>query len=400
MTDSDTGLKRTLTLPVLIFYGLGTIIGAGIYVLVGKVAGVAGDLLPYAFALAGGIAAFTAFSYAELAARFPQSAGAALYADKAYGRQALSRLVGWLVIFTGVVSAATIINGFPGYLAIFVTLPPLWVKVGLALILAGIAAWGIRESAALIVTITLLELGGLVYVLVVGVMSVQNPAVDSVVEAAPSGGGLGMLMGAFLAFYAFIGFEDMVNVVEEVKRPRRNVPLAILASVATATVLYVLVSFVALAAMPAGVLAASSAPLADLVAGAGVSPRLIALISLVAVINGALVQIIMASRVIYGMASQGLAPELLGKVYPATRTPVRATLLVALCVLVFALWLPLATLAGLTSMTMLTIFAIVNLGLVLIKRRDGPSDTFQVPQAVPACGALLCVGLVLVQLLG
>jgi len=392
MQEQPDVLKRTLNSPVLIFYGLGTIVGAGIYVLVGKVAAASGALLPYAFLLAGFIAAFTALSYSELAARYPQSAGAALYVERAYKRAILSKLVGWLVIFTGVVSAAAIVNGFHGYLSIFITLPPVAVKIGLALVLAAIAAWGIKESAFLITIITLVEIGGLLYVMFVGITVPSATAI----AAAPVGSTsiAGLLLGSFLAFYAFIGFEDMVNVVEEVKKPRQTLPIAILVSVTLATLLYVLVALVAMHAVPMSELSSSEAPLATLVEKAGIDPSLIAGISLVAVVNGALVQVIMASRVMYGMSRKGLAPEALGHVNSVTQTPVPATVLVVFIVLALALWLPIDILAGLTSFVMLAIFTAVNLGLVVIKRRKEAAEGFAVPIWVPAFGAVLCLFLI------
>lgn len=398
MSQQPVKLKRTLSLPVLALYGLGTIVGAGIYVLVGKVAAEAGDLLPLSFLIAGVIAVFTALSYSELAARFPRTAGAALYVEMAFGNAQFSRLIGWLVIFTGVVSAATIINGFNGYLSVFVDLPPFSVKIILVLFLTVVAAWGIKESAVLITVITLLEVGGLLYVFYIGL---QVPVATHVLAstAQPAMGGItGLLLGSFLAFYAFIGFEDMVNIVEEAEAPSKNLPIAILASVVIATLLYVGIAIVALNAMPVTVLATSEAPLADLVIRANVSPSFISGISLIAVINGALVQIIMASRVIYGMSCQGIEPAFLGHVNHKTRTPVRATILVGMIVLTFAVWLPLVTLASLASTVMLTIFSVVNLGLIRIKRQGREIETFSVPFWVPIVGALLCISLLTVHL--
>ena len=404
-------LKRTLSLPVVTFYGLGTIVGAGIYVLIGKVAGLAGDKLGYAFLIAGFIAAFTAFSYSELASRFPKSAGEALYIEKAFGSARLARAVGWLVVLTGIVSAATIANGFTGYLAIFVIVPaPLAITV-LVLGLGAVAAWGIKQSALLITLITIAEIGGLIYVAYAG-LAVSEPQNITTAIALPVGTEIiGILLGAFLAFYAFIGFEDMVNLVEEVKNPRRMLPLAILTAISVAIVLYVLVALVALYAVPASVLAASDAPLTAIVQAGGFSPRLITLISLVAVINGALVQIIMASRVIYGMARQGIAYAWFGHVAEVTQTPVNATGLTVVAVLVFALWLPLTTLAQLTSFIVLAIFTLVNAGLIVIKWRDRKAvklaavegspttDLFTVPAVIPLVGAALCGALFFFQLL-
>ncbi len=359
-------LKRSLSLPLITFYGLGTIIGAGIYVLIGEVAARAGMHAPVAFVLAAIVAAFTAFTYAELSARHPHSAGEAAYVQAAFGRAALSASTGACVIFIGIVSTATLANGFVAYLRLFVTLPDALVIAGLILALGALAAWGISESVWAATFITLLELFGLGLVLfVVSDSFAELP--ERWPELLPRADGevwAGVFLGAFLAFYAFIGFEDMVNVAEEVKNPRRNLPRAILLAVVISTVLHVLVALAAVLALPIEVLAGNDAPLATIVERrSGLSPVGISLISLVAVSNGALIQIIMASRVAYGMSRQGLAPRALGAVNPHTRTPILATAAVTAVALIFALWLPLVRLAQLTSLVTLIMFALMNLAL-------------------------------------
>lgn len=389
--NNDTPLNRSLTLPTLTLYGLGTIIGAGIYVLLGKVAGQAGVFLPFAFILAGVIAIFTALSYSELAARYPHSGGSAIYVAEAWGYQPLAQVVGVLVALTGIVSAATITNGFVGYLDVFIELSPVTARLLLIALLGLLAGWGIKQSAAAITVITLLEVLGLVYVII---LASQTPAAGD--PFAPSlftaDVWPGIFVGAFLAFYAFIGFEDMVNVVEEVKQPTRTVPRAIILSVGFATVLYVLLAIVAVRSTPVSTLAASAAPLSVMVSQAGVDPGFITVISLFAVINGALVQVIMSSRLLYGMARRNMAPNWLARVNPVTRTPLLATGLVLVIILAFALWLPLVALASLTSAITLSLFALVNASLIHIKHRhrEQPSPV-NTPLWVPVCGLLLCV---------
>lgn len=400
MPQRPSALSRSLSLPVLTFYGLGTIVGAGIYVLIGKVAGLAGSGLVYAFLLAGVVAAFTAFSYCELASRFPRAAGEALYVEKGFGSQNLSRLVGWLVVVTGIVSSATIANGFTGYLGTFFDVDPPIAITALVLALGAVAVWGIKESALLVTIVTVISLVGLFYVLYAGSLTTTPQPLTPALTPPSLEKITGVVLGAFLAFYAFIGFEDMVNVVEEVKEPKRTLPLAILLAIGLSLTLYVTVAMVAAYALPIDVLAASDAPLAVIVEAGGLSPSLISVISLIAVINGALVQLIMASRVIYGMADQGLTFRALGRVESRTQTPAIATVLVTAAILIFALWLPLTTLAKLTSFIVLGVFALVNLGLLLVKRRDREGDVpFSVPVWVPVFGAATCAGLMLFQLL-
>jgi len=394
-------LRRRLSLPLLIFYGLGTILGAGIYVLVGKVAAYAGAYVPVAFLVAALLTVFTALSYAELAGRYPKSGGAAVYAQAGFGRPELSMFVGFLLILTGMVSAATLVNGFVGYLHVF-TPAPAWLVIALLVLgMGALAAWGIAESVIAASAITLIELGGLVFILVVtGADLAQLPArLPELVPPADAGVWQGILLGAFLAFYAFIGFEDMVNVAEEVKDPVRNLPRAILLTLAIATLLYMLVALAAVLALPAAELARSDAPFALLYTRAtGQPPTAISLISLFAVVNGALIQIIMASRILYGMSREGWLHAALGRVHPVRRTPLLATALVTLAVLALALWLPLVTLARATSFITLVAFSLINLALLRIKRHTPRvSGAPCYPFWVPLIGFLTSGGFVLFQ---
>ncbi len=394
-------LKRSLSLALITCYGLGTIIGAGIYVLIGEIAARAGMHAPLAFAFAAVVAAFTAFSYAELCARYPHSAGEAAYVQAAFGRVNLSTFTGSCVILVGIVSAATLANGFVGYLRVFITLPDQLVIIGFILALAALAAWGISESVWAATLITLLELFGLGLVLFVTSGSFMELP-ERWPELLPRADGevwTGVFLGAFLAFYAFIGFEDMVNVAEEVKNPRRNLPRAIVLALTISTLLYVLVALAAVLALPIETLAHSGAPLALIVEQrGGLSPAGISLISLAAVSNGALIQIIMASRVVYGMSRQGLAPSALGAVNSRTRTPLVATVAVTAVALAFALWLPLVRLAQLTSLVTLIVFALINLALLRLKRAaPHPQGIVRYPLWVPVIGFTLCIGLIVLQ---
>ncbi len=391
-----TTLKRTISLPFLACYGLGTILGAGIYVLVGKVAGLAGLFAPISFLLAAIIAGFTAVSYAELSARLPKSAGEAAYVYAAVKKRWVASGIGWLIIFTGVVSAATIANGFVGYLNIFVQIEP-WLAMTLLIGALGLLAfWGIGESIAVVTVITLLEVFGLLLVLWVGRHSLLTlpDRIDELIPSLSLENFSGIALGGFLAFYAYIGFEDMVNIAEEVKEPEKNLPRGIFLALGISTLLYLLVGVVAVLAIPLSDLAASDAPLALIITReAAMSPTIIGLISLFAVVNGALVQIIMASRVAYGMAMQGFAFSCLGHVNERTQTPALATAVVAIAVLIFALGFPLITLAKATSFIILLVFSFVNLSLIILKKREPRADLVSYPSWVPVVGFVLCIGL-------
>jgi APA family basic amino acid/polyamine antiporter len=389
-------LRRSVTLPGLVLYGLGTTIGAGIYALTGVVAGRAGMGAPLAFLLAALLAAFTAFSFAELSARFPRAGGEAVYVREGFGWLWLSTLVGLLIALAGIVSAAAVAVGFVGYLGDLVTVPRLPVLAGVVLAVGAVAAWGVRESVAAASLMTLIEIGGLLLVIGTGREGfAELPGRLSEFAAAATPGALTDLASAgVLAFYAFLGFEDMVNVAEEVRDVRKTLPRAILLTLGITTVLYVVVATLAVLIVPVDALARSDAPLALVYESAGGQREVLGLIALFAMLNGALVQVIKASRVLYGMACQGSLPSLLGRVHPRRRTPVLATGVATAGILVLALGFDLASLATLTSLITLGTFALANLALVLLKvRTSQPPGVFEVPLFVPAVGFAVSFGL-------
>lgn len=400
-TDHAQALKRSLSLPLLALYGLGNILGAGVYVLIGKVAGAAGYAAPEAFLLAAAIATITALSYAEMASRFPQTASESVYLQEGLHHRYLALAAGLLIIATGTVSAAAMARGFSGYLQVFVALPDEFVTGALITALAALALWGIQQSVITAALLTLVEVIGLLIVIWVAFPEWGDYLQHR--QSNISSWQLGSIFsGAFLAFYAFVGFEDMVNVVEEVKKPRRTMPMAILLALGLASGIYILVAVSALAVLTPDQLQDSAAPLATVYTTVtGSSPRLIAFISLFAVVNGALIQIIMASRVCFGLARKGWIPGWLAWLHPRTQTPVPATLLVSGLILLAALSLPITTLARFTTGMLLVIFGLVNLALVRIKLRgEGPAPAFHVPLLIPILGVLLCFMFLGTELVG
>ncbi len=387
-------LKKSLNLPILLLYGLGTILGAGIYVLTGEVVADAGVAAPFAFLIAAVVAAPTAYSYARLSARYPLSAGEAVYVEAAFNRFWLTMLMGLLVITIGIISAATIARGFVGYVSVLVNLPDLLIITLLVVTLTALAVKGVLESAATAAMIALVEIAGLIVIIAGGLMQTEyqniplNPFTG--IDAVPLAG---LFAGAFLAFYAFIGFEDIVNMAEETKNPERVMPAAILGSLILASLLYFAVVFVAVITVPVEVLGKSSAPMVLVVESHGlISPTFIALISILAVVNGALVQIIMASRVTYGISRMhpSLAP--LARVSERTHTPIIATLVIGSIVLVLALTLDVRRLATLTSIVTLVVFTLINLALCRLQStEDG------LLRIIPWLGACLCAALAATQ---
>ena len=389
---SEPTLKRTITLPLLTLYGVGTILGAGVYVLIGKVVGYSGLYAPISFILSAFLAAFTGLSYSELASRIPKNAGEVAYINKAFSNKMLSHIVGYLVILTGIVSAATIAKGFAGYLNVFIEIPDILVITLLILILGGIASWGISESMFTIAMITLIEICGLLIVIFfLGDHLADLPGqIESYIPDLSGTAWSGIFLGAFLAFYAFIGFEDMVNVAEEVVAPEKTIPKAIIISVVISTLLYFVVALIATLAIPIEQISVSKAPLADILAQKGeFFPYLISVISLIAIVNGSLVQIIMASRVLYGMSSQGLLHPALARLNVKTRTPVNSTILVSAVVLFFCFAMPLKTLAETTSSVIIFVFILINVALIRIKYiAPNVEGIFKVSYCIPILGAL------------
>ncbi len=391
-------LRRSLNLPMVILYGLGTTIGAGIYALTGEVSGLAGMYAGVAFLVASLLAAATAFSFAELCARFPRSAGEAEYVRQGFRSPALSVAVGLLVVLSGSVSCAALANGFVGYFAVFVDAGRELTIVSLVVALGLVAALGIRASVLAAGLITLLEIGGLAAVFWVahgslGELPERWPELVPPADLPVWGNIFG---AAVLAFYAFLGFEDMVNVAEEVRNVRRALPLAIIVTLVVTTLLYVATAVVAVLSVPPAELAESGAPLVLVYERAsGGSGAVMGVIGVLAMLNGALIQVIMASRVLYGLADRRALPQLLASVHPRTQTPVVATALVTLGICVLAVWFPLAPLAEATSVMTLSIFALVNLSLWRVKRREPhPADVQVYPLWVPGFGFSVSLGFV------
>lgn len=398
---NEAKLKKALNLPLLIFYGVGTMLGAGIYVLIGKVAGASGMNAPLAFLISALIAGFTGLSYAELSSRFPKSAGEAFYVRKAFGVYWLEGTVGWMVIATGIVSTATMARGFAGYLQPFVTIGFEAAVFAFIVFLTLIAIAGIVQSVASATIMTIIEVGGLILILVtVGdVVPSWTNFTFSPTEGTFEFAWTSVFLGAFLAFYAFIGFEDIVNVAEEVKNPQRDLPLAIFLSVIISTILYWLVAKVAVHALDPAHLAQSSAPFADIIGEhTAVNPMIISIISLIAISNGALVQVIMASRVLYGIGQDGLAPKVFRKVHPRTRTPIWATLFVGAVVIFLGLLFPLENLAKGTSLIMLMVFSLVNLSLIVLRLRHKELKGLRIPLVFVFCALVSSFGMMVFQI--
>jgi amino acid transporter len=388
----------------LVLYGTGITIGAGIYVLIGAVAGHAGSYAPWAFVCAAIVMALTVASYAEMATRYPVSAGEAAYVRAAFGSRAISTGVGLLTAITGVVAAAAVTLGGAGYIRQFVEWPVQLIAVLIIASLGAVATLGILESVVLAGLFTLVETGGLLLIIASAVGA--DIAFSRVLLTPPpfepailSGIGFASL----LAFFAFVGFEDLANVVEEAKLPQRDIPLAMVLTLLITAVLYILIAAISVSAIAPPELAASAAPLSLVFHKvAAINPTTFNAIAVVATLNTVLAQMTMASRVIYGMARQGDLPRAMGKVEPRTGTPVLAMVVVMTAVTIFALLCPLERLAESTSLATLLTFAFVNLSLLRIRLRHVPATAphVHVPLWVPLLGLLTCLLMIGSALLG
>ncbi len=388
-------LKRRLGLGLLTLYGIGVMIGAGIYVLIGAVAGEAGSYAPLAFVIAGIIAAPTAVSYAELTSRLPQSAGEAAYLTEATGSGALGAILGFGVAMIGIISAGAVLQGGVGYLLAVVDAPrELFIVAGGAF-LCVVAIWGAVESLTFAAILTVIEVAGLVIVIGTGVTVDAVPFTPPASDLAPA-----LAAGALLAFFAFVGFEDMVNMAEETKTPEKTMPRAILLAVSATTVIYVLVAYAALNAVAPGELARSDRPLALVFETAtGRSAGFLALIAVAAALNGILAQIVMAARVLFGLGRIAKPFAIFHKVHPRFGTPVLATVLAMSVSVVLALVAPISALAEATSSLLLFVFVIVNGALISLKLRNPVSPGFRAPWAAPVLGILFSAAALIAPLL-
>lgn len=367
---TNTSLARSISLPLLTFYGLGTILGAGIYVLIGEVTLRAGPYSSISFIIAAIIAAITAYSFARLSSLIPKSAGEAAYAFAAFNIPSISALVGIAVVIVGTVSAATMVRGFAGYFSALIQIPDLFIILSIIVFITIFSVWGISQSLFIASFITIIEILGLLFVIyaVIDLSELKNynpPEIATVLNNGPV-----IFYAAFISFYAYIGFEDIVNIAEETINPRKIVPLAIILSLALSTLIYVTLSIACTLFIPSGVFASSNAPLVSIIEYKGYDPTVMALISMIAIINGALVQLIMASRVLYGMAKQNVFISVFKKVNEKTRTPIIATITVAVFITFLATSFNLVTLAELTSTVTLVVFITVQVSLIFLPKRE------------------------------
>jgi amino acid transporter len=381
-------LQRRIGPGLLAVYGIGIMVGAGIYVLTGAAAGAAGIWAPLAFLLAAVVAVPTALTFSELSARIPEAAGDSSYIEAGLQRHTLAVAVGWINIIAGVVAGAAVLRGGVGYLVSFVDIPFVWGVVGFGVALTLIAIVGVLESLTFAAILTGVEVIGLV--LVIGAGFSAAPVADWSLPL-PSPEWAGVAGATVFAFFAYIGFDDMVNMAEETRDPQKTMPRAILLALVVTGLLYALVSLAAVRAVPREVLALSERPLALVwEAGSGKSGVFLSAIAVAAAMNGVLAQIVMASRILYGLGKRTRSLMVFRHAHPRFGTPVLGSVLVGGVTIGAALILPVATLAEITTQALLIVFAIVNASLIALKKKQAATP-FDVPIWVPWLGIIACV---------
>lgn len=399
-SESDeyaTKLNRRITGPLLFLFILGDVLGAGIYALMGVLSAEVGGALWVPLIVALALALLTAGSYAELVTKYPRAGGAAVFAQRAFRSPIVSFLVGFSMLAAGVVSAAGLALAFSGkYLTTFLDVPPIPAAMVFLVLIACLNARGIRESLGSNVVMTIIELSGLVIIIVAVAVMVGGGGGDlSRVTQFPADVNpmMATLGAAIIAYYSFVGFETSANIIEEVKRPSKVYPVALFGSLVTAGLVYVLVGIASSAALPPSELENSTGPLLDVftATGVGIPGWVFSLIALVAVANGALLTMIMASRLAYGMAEDGLLPAPLGRVLPKRRTPWMAILVTTVVAMLLTLIGDLATLAETVVLLLLFVFISTNIAVLVLRRDKVEHEHFRVWTVVPVLGALSCV---------
>ena len=389
-------LARSVTTGGLFLFILGDVLGAGVYVLAGEIAGIAGGALWVPLLVALLLALLTAGSYAELATKYPKAGGSSHYATRAFG-PFVGFLVGFCMLSAGIVSVGALALGFAGdYLAVFVELPTILVVVVFLGLLAALNARGISESLGANRVATIIEVSGLLLVIALGALVVIRGEGDlgRLTElGTPENGPLAaVLAGSVLAFYSYAGFETSANIAEETRDPARSYPRALFGALIVAGVIYALVGAATSAVVPTGELAGSSAPLAQVISAAGIVPPVVfSAIALVAVSNGALLAGIMSSRLAYGMAADGLLPAFLTRLLPRRRTPWPAIVVTTALSILLALTGTIDVLAGTMVLLLLVVFMAVNAAVLMLRRDRVGHRHFRVPVFLPVGGLVSCL---------
>ncbi|WP_312099809.1 APC family permease [Corynebacterium dentalis] len=399
----QTGLKRAIGTPLLFAFIVGDTLGAGIYTLVGTMAADVGGAIWMPLLIALVVAMLTAATYAELITKYPHAGGAARYVDRAFGIPYLSFIVGFLMMASGITTAAALANAFAGdYLTAIIDIPSAPAAVAFIILLTLINLRGVRESLTANLIASIIEVTGLVIVIFVGavVLTSGNGEPSRLLEFAPD---IPPLEGAFaasiVAFFSFLGFEAAANMAEEVRQPSKSYPRALFGAIGTAGLVYLLIALSAVIVLPPTELADSTGPLLDVVAasGVGIPPWFFSLIALIAIANGALLFMVMASRVGYGLAEAELLPRAFSRVLPGRRTPWVSIVVIAALTIILTLTGNVASLAETTVLLLLLVFLSANVSVLVLKKDKVEHDHFTAPRFVPVLAIIASIVLLAQQ---
>ncbi len=396
-------LKRRVSLFALTVYGVGNVLGAGIYALIGEVLGKTGNLSWLAFILASITGALTGLSYAELSAMFPKSAAEFVYTEEAFKIRILSFILGWIIIFSGILSASTVALAFGGYLSDLISIPSIFLNIIFAIILVLILSVinfiGIKTSTRTNILFTLIEASGLIIIIIISFFGKQEPNYFIL----PSGSSFAVIFSAVaLIFFAYIGFEDIANIAEEVKEPHKNLPKAIIYSIIITTILYFFTAIAVVSILPYGDIADSDAPLNEVAAevlgpGGGIAMSFIALF---ATANTVLIMLIVTSRMMYGMARDKALPKGLSRISPKYRTPIISVLLTMGFTIIPILFGDISLVAHATVIGVLINFILVNISLLALRKKKPDIERpFELKPSIKGfpvialLGSIICIAL-------
>ena len=406
-THSEPKLKRSLNLWEIVIYGVGLILGAGIYVLIGAAANIAGNMLWLSFLLASIVAGFTALSYAELSSLYPRAGAEFIFVKEAFGSEMLAWIIGFSGIVIGVITASTVAIGFSDYLQRFLTVPTIVLAILLIVAMAWINYRGIKQSAKFNAIATAIEAFGLLIIIVVGFYFIFSGSINFAnFWAFPeTHGNIGnssfiasfrpVIMAAALIFFAFMGFEDIANIAEEAKNPHEILPKAYIYCLLISTVIYILVAVVAVSVVPYQELGQSQQPLSLVMEKliGGIAPNLLAIIALFATANTVLITLIVGSRMLYGMADNKALPKPLATVHAKRNTPWIAGIYFALAASIFLFIGKIEVLAALTDVGIFILFFFVNLSNIVLRfKKPDLNRTWRAPLNIGAFPVMSALG--------
>ncbi len=391
-------LKRELGLLEITLSGVGIILGAGIYALIGKASAIAGNAVWLSFALSASVAIFTGLSYAELSSMFPGASAEYQYTRSAFGRR-LAFIIGWLIILSGIIGASTVALGFGGYFNALFKVPSLLSAFVLIAALSFLMFYGIKESARFVVAATLIETAGLILIIFIGF-----PYLGRVDYFEMPQGIAGVFQASALVFFAYTGFESIVKLSEETKAPEKTIPRGLILAIFISIILYILVAISAVSVLGWEALGRSEAPFADLafsVFGSNAS-IILTMIALFATANTVLMMMLGSSRIIYGMAGYSILPGILATVHPSRRTPWVAIFATMALSLLFIFAGDIAFVANVDNFTLFVTFLVINAAMIILRYKEPKaSRPFRVPFStgkfplLPLLGIVFCIFMLL-----